>query len=33
MIHNLDVGGEYIIPQGRTYVCDMKLFIYTPYKL
>jgi hypothetical protein len=33
MIQKLDVIGNYEIPYGRTYVCDMEIFIYTPYKL
>jgi 3-dehydroquinate dehydratase len=33
MIHNLDVVGKYSIPHGRTYVCNMEIYNYSPYEL
>lgn len=33
MINSLRTKGEYDIPYGRTYVCDMKIFEFSPYEL
>lgn len=33
MLDNLDTFGKYSIPYGRTYVCDMEIYNYTPYEL
>ena len=33
MINNLDAVGKYSIPHGRTYVCNMEIYTYSPYEL
>ena len=33
MINSLNTKGKYSIPYGRTYVCDIEIFEFSPYKL